>query len=111
MEVLTKATGPGGTELLVRVTPSSSRQRPKLRPTVSLANERTACKLRQAVENARTQGMPEKLEKALHNRRQFWIDTCRDVLERQVASSQVLELHRAHGCRFRAPAARQVQDV
>src|SRR4029453_10895633 len=67
--------------------------------------------LRQAVENAQREGVRERLESALHHRQRFWLDTCREVLEMQAASRQVLELHREHGCRFYVPAPRQVQYI
>jgi hypothetical protein len=67
--------------------------------------------LRLAVEEAQREGLAEKTEQALHHRRQFWLDTCRDVRERRTASRQVLDLYRHHGCRFSSPAPGQVQSV
>jgi len=63
------------------------------------------------VDNARRENRCEKLEAALYDRRQFWMDTCRDVLEMRAASQQVLELHIEHGSRFRVPAHTQVQYI
>jgi hypothetical protein len=96
--------------LLVRPSPSARSEMPKGAPAVPLAED-TACHLRQAVENAQREGGREKLERAIHQRQQFWMDTCREVLEMRASSQQVLELHRHHGCRFAVPAARQVQHI
>ncbi len=52
-----------------------------------------------------------KTEQALHDRRQFWMDTCREVREMRTASRRVLELHRQYGCRFWVPNAQQVQQI
>ncbi len=52
-----------------------------------------------------------KQEPVPERRREFWIDTCREVLEMRTASPRVLELHRQHGCRFAAPTRPQVQYI
>jgi hypothetical protein len=44
-------------------------------------------------------------------RREFWLDTCREITEMHHASARVLELYRHHGCRFCAPTQSEVQEV
>lgn len=44
-------------------------------------------------------------------RREFWLDTCRDVKQMRIASMPVFELYQRLGCRFFAPTADQVQVV
>ena len=88
---------------------------------VPRAPEHTTCHVRQAVEhaaqaladadNAQHECLGQQLELALHSRQQFWVDTCREVLEMRTPSPQVLELHQRHGCRFCIPAPRQVQYI
>ncbi len=67
--------------------------------------------LRLAVEEAQREGLGEKTEQALHHRRQFWLDTCREVREMRTASRQVLKLYRQQGWLFLCPAPRQAQSV
>lgn len=45
------------------------------------------------------------------SRREFWLDTCRDVKEMRISSMQVFELYQRLGCRFFAPSPEQVQVV
>lgn len=45
------------------------------------------------------------------SRREFWLDTCRDVRQMRVGSMQVFELYQRLGCRFFAPSQDQVQVV
>lgn len=45
------------------------------------------------------------------SRREFWLDTCRDVKEMRIASMAVFELYQRLGCRFFAPTSEQVQVV
>ena len=44
-------------------------------------------------------------------RLEFWADTCRDVTDMRIASKEVIDLYREHGCRFCAPTHQQVQNV
>jgi hypothetical protein len=44
-------------------------------------------------------------------RREFWLDTCREVTEMHHASARVLELYRQYGCRFCVPTHSEVQEV
>ncbi len=44
-------------------------------------------------------------------RQEFWLDTCREVIEMHAGSAQVFELYQKHGCRFVAPTPAQVQEV
>ncbi len=83
MIALETKTGPGGTEFLTR-------------PASSVTKE----------PRQRKDSRP-----ALEWRRQFWLDTCREVLEMRNASPKVLELHRLYGCRFCPPTTQQVQYV
>lgn len=78
---------------------------------VLAAIESSAHTLRLAVETAKREGQREKLDEAVRRRVEFWIDTCREVLEMRAATRQVLDLHRHHGCRFCAPAYRQAQYI
>jgi len=78
---------------------------------VPLTAGEIACHLRKAVETAQLEGGRHQVESALQDRQQFWMDTCREVLEMRTASRQVLELHRHHGCRLCVPTARQVQYI
>lgn len=57
------------------------------------------------------QGNSQELEGALHDRQQFWIDTCREVAEMHHRWPQILELYQKHGCRFIVPSALQTQEV
>ncbi len=114
--MLRSQTGPGGTQILVR--PSRAAVgRPKhpachLAPTCDDPDGRgCAVCLRLAVEEAQREGLGEKTEQALHHRRQFWLDTCREVREMRTASRQVLKLYRQQGWLFLCPAPRQAQSV
>jgi hypothetical protein len=44
-------------------------------------------------------------------RREFWLDTCRDVKEMRIASMPVFELYQRLGCRFFCPTTEHVQVV
>jgi len=44
-------------------------------------------------------------------RREFWLDTCRDVKEMRIASMPIFELYQRFGCRFFAPTPDQAQVV
>jgi len=119
--LVTTRTGPGGTEVLARPTSLDRKAAPQSKPAIPLAPEHSASHLRKTVEetnqllangkNGLSEGLRHKLELALGQRQQFWIDTCREVVEMRTASRQVLELHRQHGCRFGVPAPRQVQYI
>ena len=131
MAVSTAKTGPGGTELLVRppgaegtellVRPSPLRETPKAKIAAVVVAEHRAFFLRQAIEhanralagteNGQREMLRARLEAARLERQQFWIDTCREVLQMKVASTQTVELHRHHGCRFCVPSVRQVQHI
>jgi hypothetical protein len=111
MAVLITKTGPGGTELLVRTSRLGGKTHPQGGSAAPVARQHTAWHLGRAVDSARRENRFEKLEAALYDRRQFWMDTCREVLEMQTASRQVLELHIEHGCRFRVPSHTQVQYI
>jgi hypothetical protein len=63
------------------------------------------------VEKARREGEQDKIELALQRRQQFWMNTCREVMEMRAASRHVLELHRQHGWGFHVPAPKQVQRI
>jgi|SRR5947207_1758329 len=51
------------------------------------------------------------LSSANTTRLEFWIDTCRDVREMQLASVQVYELHHDFGHRLFAPSREQAQEI
>jgi len=42
---------------------------------------------------------------------EFWLDTCRDIREMQIASVQVCELHQDYGRRLFAPTRQQVEEI
>ncbi len=114
--MLTVKTGPGGTEVLARRDALCGA--PKGKTRTSPETRQDAHRLRQAVEHAkrvleRDESSPcdGQLQAALTNRQQFWLDTCREVLEMKAASPQTLDLHRRHGCRFCVPTVRQVQHI
>jgi hypothetical protein len=44
-------------------------------------------------------------------RLEFWLDTCRDMREMQIASVQVYEFHHDYGHRLFAPTREQVQEI
>lgn len=75
--------------------------------------------LRRHVEGARVQlaetpDHPElqaAFNAALGDRREFWLDTCRDVKEMRVGSVLVFELYQNFGARFFTPTTDQVQEV
>jgi len=48
---------------------------------------------------------------AIAARVEFWLDTCREVREMQIATVQVYELHHDYGHRLFAPTREQVQEV
>jgi hypothetical protein len=52
-----------------------------------------------------------ELTLATMKRQEFWLDTCRDAAQMHIASSQVLDLYRSHGCRFFTPSHEQVQEI
>jgi hypothetical protein len=44
-------------------------------------------------------------------RKEFWLDTCREMTEMHSASPQAAELYQKHGCRFAVPSREEVQEV
>ena len=62
-------------------------------------------------EPGKAQPALEELEQAITRRREFWTDTCREVTQMRLASSQVLELYQQHGCRFSAPKPAEAQQI
>jgi len=44
-------------------------------------------------------------------RREFWLDTCREMTEMHSASPQAVELYQKQGCRFAVPSHDEVQEV
>jgi hypothetical protein len=119
--LLTSATGPGGTQFFERPKPLGRNEVPGPQPTALSVPERTACHLRQAVEdamqalaageNAQREGLRLRLETAQHDRQEFWMDTCREAREMRTPSPQARELYRQHGCCFGTPDSRQVQYI
>ncbi len=117
MSALKREAESGDTESPVRAGHSGSPVRREqtgcqLEPKCQDLNNRScgAC-LREAVEDARREGLRDKLDLAVHCRQQFWLDTCRDPLQMRSPSRQALELHRQYGCRFSAPTSQQIQYV
>lgn len=47
----------------------------------------------------------------LNARLEFWLDTCRQALQRRTVAQRVVELYERHGSRFETPSLQQVQDV
>jgi hypothetical protein len=52
-----------------------------------------------------------QLEQAMAQRQRFWTDTCREVTQMSLPSSQVLELYQQYGCRFSAPKPTEAQQI
>jgi hypothetical protein len=80
-----------------------------------------AAQLRQAIESAQRAATqigndkfgdaPRALETAIAERREFWTDTCREMMQMRVKSKAVHALYQEHGCRFVAPSPDQVQYI
>ena len=51
------------------------------------------------------------LEVAVAERQEFWADTCSEGDKMHLVCTQVLALHKQHGCRFAVPTAEQVQAI
>jgi|OpeIllAssembly_1097287.scaffolds.fasta_scaffold776249_1 hypothetical protein len=47
----------------------------------------------------------------VERRKEFWLDTCREMTEMHSASPQAVELYQKHGCRFAVPSHDEVQEV
>jgi hypothetical protein len=86
-------------------------QTPQAKAPVALPSENSAGHLRQTVEATRVGGSADKLQAAVERRQRFWMDTCREVIEMQSPTREVMELHMRHGCRFRTPLVQQVQSI
>ena len=81
----------------------------------------SAYRLRVKVEDARRaaargEGPPLEnprhlLEVAVAERQEFWADTCSESDKMHLICSQVVALHKQHGCRFAVPTAEQVQAI
>jgi hypothetical protein len=99
MAVLTKRTGPGGTEFLLRPKPFNRKE----------AYSRDCSVPRKR--NAKPDRHQENLELARHHRQQFWVNTCREAPAMQPTSPKMLELHRQYGWCFCSPSAEQVQYI
>jgi len=116
MATQTAKVGPGGTAFLTRPNPAERNQNSWEERAVDEC-QHLAYRLRQAVEDAQAAraagrfGAGEVLELERSQRQQFWIDTCRDVIEMRVASTSVLDLHQKYGCRFLTPSFAQVQQI
>jgi hypothetical protein len=77
--------------------------------------------LQQAVEEAGRavrEATPDQVEEldrilflAMAERRDFWIDTCREPPQTREPSVQGLDLHMRYGCRLVVPSAEQVQKT
>lgn len=88
---------------------------------VSEATKREAYRLHVAVETARqavaaasslgATRAQQDLVSAQAQRRDFWLDTCRDAGQMHVASLEVLDLYRSYGCRYCTPPGQQVQGI
>jgi len=51
------------------------------------------------------------VEQALHNRQEFWVDTCREPTQVHSASRHARELYRQFGCLFHAPTLKQAEEI
>src|SRR5215472_11531640 len=81
----------------------------------------SAFRLRVRVEHARQaakQGEGRQLENPRHllevavaERQEFWADTCSESDKMHLVCTQVVALHKQHGCRFAVPTAEQVQAI
>jgi hypothetical protein len=81
----------------------------------------SAYRLRVRVQNARRaaqqgEALPLEnprhlLEVAVAERQEFWADTCSEGDKMHLVCTQVLALHKQHGCRFAVPTSEQVQAI
>jgi len=62
-------------------------------------------------EPAQAQPALRELEQAIARRQEFWMDTCREVTQRRLASVPVLQLYQQHGCCFSAPKPAEAQQI
>ena len=60
-----------------------------------------------------TQGQPTSCTNVLSKtqRQQFWADTCREITQMQISSTEVINLYRKFGCRFCTPTLEQAAHV
>jgi hypothetical protein len=58
-----------------------------------------------------SQNARHALETAIVERQEFWVDTCSEADKMHLVSTQVLALHKKHGCRFAVPTPEQVQAI
>jgi len=52
-----------------------------------------------------------QLDELRSQRREFWINSCREPSQMRDTSNQVLELYMKYGCRFTVPSFEQAQEV
>lgn len=121
MSTVSTPVGPGNTEILIK--PASTgpgrTASPAMAPAGRLPLTAEGCRIwvaqarlaLQSAENQTRERLEVGLDTAVKHRQQFWIDTCREVMEMRLASPQVLELHRIHGCRFCPPSPAQAQYI
>jgi hypothetical protein len=77
--------------------------------------------LRMIIENAKramaeadadeVEDLRAEMDGAVAARRDFWVDTCREIIRMRVGTPEVHELYKTLGCRFEAPTADQAQEV
>lgn len=68
--------------------------------------------LRKMVEQAKHDAKnPSEIEPLVRQRQEFWLDTCREVMQMKVAWAEILNLYKDHGCRFATPTHEQAQEI
>src|SRR6266436_5551663 len=63
------------------------------------------------VPSDQSERLQHSLASAIARRREFWIDTCREMAQRHACSAPVMDLYMKYGCRCVPPAPGQVQEV
>ncbi len=104
----------GNPEVAVTVTESQPSLPEQLHSVTAYDLRLTA----QTVRRALAEAGPSPAEKlgrdaarALADRQEFWVDTCRDPNKTPVASAEAQSLYQKFGCRFSAPTFKQVQSI
>jgi hypothetical protein len=88
------------------VMPSDSARNTAHRLHETAANAKHAMAVAPGAANVRAD-----LVAATAARVEFWLDTCREMREMQIATVQVYELHHDYGHRLFAPTREQVQEI
>lgn len=72
--------------------------------------EEVKLRLRQASPDIRD-AVEQEYQSAVSMRQEFWIDTCREMTQMQLAWPEIRSLYQVQGCRFATPNREQTQEV